>query len=78
LDVYKGKEKKMQEGTVSNRLYHMDLLIFDYHLDGEDSGYWKKSIDIIKNLAENLHCNIVAVHTKGYDGQKGAVKEVLI
>ncbi|EBC2664591.1 TPA_asm: hypothetical protein G2957_14395, partial [Salmonella enterica subsp. enterica serovar Mbandaka] len=45
LDVYNGKEKKIQEGTVSNRLYHSDLLILDYHLDGEDSGYCKKSID---------------------------------
>ncbi|MGK3717102.1 hypothetical protein, partial [Escherichia coli] len=34
-------------------------------LDGEDSGYCKKSIDIIKNLSENRHFNIVAVHTKG-------------
>lgn len=78
LDVYNGKEKKVQEGTVSNRLYHSDLLILDYHLDGEDSGYCKKSIDIIKNLSENRHFNIVAVHTKGYDGQKGSVNEVLI
>ncbi|EOV1749452.1 tyrosine-type recombinase/integrase [Salmonella enterica] len=78
LDVYNGKEKKIQEGTVSNRLYHSDLLILDYHLDGEDSGYCKKSIDIIKNLSENRHFNIVAVHTKGYDGQKGSVNEVLI
>ncbi|EDI8442085.1 hypothetical protein CGA92_23010, partial [Salmonella enterica subsp. enterica serovar Mbandaka] len=37
-----------------------------------------KSIDIIKNLSENRHFNIVAVHTKGYDGQKGSVNEVLI
>lgn len=78
LDVYNGKEKKVQEGTVSNRLHHSDLLILDYHLDGEDSGYCKKSIDIIKNLSENRHFNIVAVHTKGYDGHKGSVNEVLI
>ncbi|MEM7928204.1 response regulator receiver domain, partial [Morganella morganii] len=78
LDVYNGKEQKVREGTVSNRLYHSDLLILDYHLDGEDSGYCKKSIDIIKNLSENRHFNIVAVHTKGYDGQKGSVNEVLI
>ncbi|WP_314140605.1 response regulator receiver domain [Buttiauxella noackiae] len=78
LDVYNGKEQKVREGTVSNRLHHSDLLILDYHLDGEDSGYCKKSIDIIKNLSENRHFNIVAVHTKGYDGQKGSVNEVLI
>lgn len=78
LDVYNGKEKKVQEGSVSNRLHHSDLLILDYHLDGEDSGYCKKSIDIIKNLSQNRNFNIVAVHTKGYTGEKGSVQDVLI
>ncbi|MDU7133111.1 response regulator receiver domain [Phytobacter diazotrophicus] len=78
LDVYNGKEEKVQEGIVSNRLHHSDLLILDYHLDGEDSGYCKKSIDIIKNLSSNRNFNIVAVHTKGYNGDKGSVQDVLI
>ncbi|MDY3570547.1 response regulator receiver domain [Enterobacter hormaechei] len=78
LDVYNGKENKIQNGKVTNRLHHSDLLILDYHLDGEDSGYCKKSIDIIKNLSDNRHFNIVAVHTKGYTGAKGTVQDVLI
>ncbi|MBW1251366.1 MULTISPECIES: response regulator receiver domain [Pantoea] len=78
LDIYNGQETNIELGTVSNRLHHSDLLILDYHLDGEDSGYCKKSIDIIKNLSSNRHYNIVAVHTKGYTGDKGTVQDVLI
>lgn len=78
LDIYNGKEDKIKYGTVSNRLHHSDLLILDYHLDGEDAGYCKKSIDIIKNLSNNRHFNIVAVHTKGYTDDKGSVKDVLV
>ncbi len=78
LDVYNGKEEKIEDGFASNRLHHSDLLILDYHLDGEDSGYCKKSIDIIKNLSKNRHFNIVAVHTKGYTGDKGTVQDVLV
>lgn len=78
LDVYNGQEKNIKDGIVSNRLHHSDLLILDYHLDGEDSGYCKKSIDIIKNLSNNRHFNIVAVHTKGYTGEKGTVQDVLV
>ncbi|MFD2179811.1 response regulator receiver domain [Veronia pacifica] len=78
LDVYNGQEDKIEEKIVSNRLHHSDLLILDYHLDGEDNGYCKKSIDIIKGLSTNRHFNIVAVHTKGYSGDKGSVKDVLV
>ncbi|EKS6388478.1 hypothetical protein NM573_004363 [Enterobacter hormaechei] len=78
LDVYNGKEQKVKKGLVTNRLHHSDLLILDYHLDGEDSGYCRKSIEIIKSLSVNRHFNIVAVHTKGYTGEKGTVQDVLI
>ena len=78
LDVYNGKEQKVKKGLVTTRLHHSDLLILDYHLDGEDSGYCRKSIEIIKSLSVNRHFNIVAVHTKGYTGEKGTVQDVLI
>ena len=77
LDVYDGKEEVLEENNVSKRLYHSDLLILDYHLDGEDDGLCQKSLDIIKHLADNRHFNIVAVHTKGYTGEKGSVNDVL-
>ncbi|ALQ10505.1 hypothetical protein D172_020805 (plasmid) [Pseudoalteromonas sp. Bsw20308] len=77
LDVYDGKEEVFETNNVSRRLHHSDLLILDYHLDGEDDGLCQKSLDIIKHLADNRHFNIVAVHTKGYTGEKGSVNDVL-
>lgn len=76
LDVYDGEEDKLSIDNVSSRLHHSDLLILDYHLDGEDEGFCQKSINIIKNLSNNRHFNIVAVHTKGYTGEKGSVNDV--
>jgi hypothetical protein len=76
LDVYDGKEDKLDIDNVSRRLHHCDLLILDYHLDGEDDGICQKSLNIIKHLADNRHFNIVAVHTKGYTGEKGSVNDV--
>ncbi|TQQ44291.1 hypothetical protein FLL65_18010, partial [Vibrio cholerae] len=78
LDVYNGKEESINSGSITSRLNHSDLLILDYHLDGNDDGYCKKSIDIVKNLSSNRHFNLVAVHTKGYDNSKGAVNDVFI
>lgn len=77
LDVHDGEESEFDENNVANRLHHSDLLILDYHLDGEDNGFCAKSINIIKNLTENMHFNIVVVHTKGYTGAKGTVNDVL-
>lgn len=77
LDVYDGKEEDLEIDNVSRRLHHSDLLILDYHLDGGDDGLCQKSLNIIKNLANNRQFNIVAVHTKGYTGLKGTVSDVL-
>lgn len=76
LDVYDGEEDKLSADNVACRLHHSDLLILDYHLDGEDDGFCQKSINIIKHLSNNRHFNIVAVHTKGYTGEKGSVNDV--
>ena len=76
LDIYDGDDTDKDLKQVSNRLFHSDLLILDYHLDGEDDGACSKSLDIIKNLAENRHFNIVVVHTKGYTGEKGTANDV--
>lgn len=78
LDVYNGEEDSINSGSITSRLNHSDLLILDYHLDGNDDGYCQKSIDIVKNLSSNRHFNLVAVHTKGYDSSKGAVNDVFI
>lgn len=78
LDVYDGKENNNITDTIATRLHHSDLLILDYHLDGEDDCHCEKSLNIIKSLSQNRHFNIVAVHTKGYDGEKGTVEDVLV
>lgn len=76
LDVYDGEEDLFSDDKVASRLHHSDLLILDYHLDGEDDGLCEKSINIIRNLSNNRHFNIVAVHTKGYVEDKGSVNDV--
>jgi hypothetical protein len=73
LDVHDGEDKG---SIVAQRLHHSDLLILDYHLDGEDDGVCEQSINILKHLADNSHFNLVAVHTKGYTGPGGTVRDV--
>lgn len=76
LDVYDGKEDVAENSQIANRLHHSDLLILDYHLDGEDDGVCDRSLALLKHLAENKHFNLVAIHTKGYSGTGGTVKDV--
>jgi len=76
LDVYNGQTPENISENVASRLFHSDLLILDYHLDGEDSGHCEKTLKIIRELADNRHFNIVAVHTKGYQTGAGSVDEV--
>ncbi|MCV2885893.1 response regulator receiver domain [Aestuariibacter sp. AA17] len=76
LDVYDGKEDVAENSQIANRLHHSDLLILDYHLDGEDEGICERSLALLKHLAENKHFNLVAIHTKGYSGTGGTVNDV--
>lgn len=68
MSVYDGKTPKFgidqQAHEVS--LNHSDLLILDYHLDGDkaDTG-GDRARNILKNLSQNNHFNLVIVHTKG-------------
>jgi hypothetical protein len=67
VDVYDGQSPKFgEESVLPEHINHSDLLILDYHLDGdssEDDG--RRSRQILKNLAMNNHFNLVLVHTKG-------------
>lgn len=76
LDVYDGDEGVIESNTVVNRLHHSDLLILDYHLDGEDFGICHKTLKLLQYLADNKHFNLVAIHTKGYTGSTNKVADV--
>lgn len=67
VDVFDGKSPNLSGSTsIPSHLNHSDLVILDYHLDGDDSangGY--RARQIIKDLDVNTHYNLIIVHTKG-------------
>lgn len=64
IDVHDGNFEH-EEGV--ENLHHSDLLILDYHLEGNaDDGRGDKALKIISDLANKEHFNLVVVHTKGY------------
>lgn len=68
VDVHDGREINISgEVNIAQHLHHSDLMILDYHLLGDD-GSGEKSIQILKQLANNPHFNLVVVYTKGYSG----------
>lgn len=80
VDVFNGRSPNLGGAeNVPSHIHHSDLIILDYHLDGEpsvDDG--KRARDIIKSLDDNNHYNIILVHTKGYEGEIETVyKEIL-
>lgn len=79
LDVYDGKPLEEIAGQLrfAQRLTHSDLLILDYHLEGEHDGPGKLALGILRQLANVDHFNLVVVHTKGYQSSPGNVAPVL-
>lgn len=67
VDVFDGQSPEWGgKDNVPQHLNHSDLIVLDYHLDGEppadDGG---RARQIIMELEKNSHFNIVLVHTKG-------------
>ena len=75
VDIFDGQS---DDEDVIRSLFQSDLLILDYHLDGEQYGLCQKAIDIIRGLATEEHFNLVLVHTKGYDGKLSKVFEDVV
>lgn len=78
IDVFNGKSPNLGAGDdeVPAHIHHSDLIILDYHLDGEpevDDG--RRARAIIRALDNNKHYNTILVHTKGY---KGDIESVFI
>lgn len=68
VDVHDGKKISMDaEQGIATNLDHSDLLVLDYHLDGnEDDGH--AAINVLRKLALSDHFNLVIVYTKGVQG----------
>lgn len=68
VSVYDGKTPKfgIREEQHEECLNHSDLLILDYHLDGDTADIGGiRATNILSNLSQNNHFNLVIVHTKG-------------
>jgi hypothetical protein len=68
VSVYDGKTPKfgIHQKDHEECINHSDLLILDYHLDGDTATTGgKRARNILKSLSENNHFNLVIVHTKG-------------
>ncbi len=67
VDVFDGKSPNLSGSTsIPSHLNHSDLIILDYHLDGDDSASGgSRACQIIKELDTNTHFNLIIVHTKG-------------
>lgn len=74
VDVHDGKTNN--DPSIGSYLHQTDLMILDYHLDGND-GNGDKAIAILKELAKNNHFNMVIVYTKGYGSDNGEMERVI-
>lgn len=69
VDVHDGNEVAFSPETNNlSHLHQSDLLILDYHLDGDERN--DKAIKILQKLASNDHFNLVVVYTNGYKGSE--------
>ncbi|WP_350335251.1 response regulator receiver domain [Coralliovum pocilloporae] len=55
-------EENDQFEQLAAHLYHSDMLVLDYQLDGAEGG-GDKAIEIARQMLENPHYNLIAVHT---------------
>ncbi|EGI4186573.1 hypothetical protein MWQ35_003594 [Escherichia coli] len=77
IDVFNGESPNFGgEVDIPPHIHHSDLIVLDYHLDGDasaDNG--ARARKIIQSLDRNNHYNITLVHTKGYESD---IKDVFI
>lgn len=80
IDVFDGKSPNFGgHESIPGYIHHSDLIILDYHLDGDTSAdEGKRARSIIQSLDNNNHYNITLVHTKGLAGDiKSVFKDIL-
>lgn len=67
VDVHDGKKVDTdQDEHIAPYLHHSDLVILDFHLNG-NNGTGEKAIKILRKLASNDHFNLVVVYTNEPD-----------
>lgn len=77
VDVHDGKKISTDDDQcIASHLHQSDLMILDYHLDGNE-GSGDKAIAILRELATNDHFNMVIVYTKGYGNDAGDLDRVI-
>jgi len=65
VDIHDGKPHSgTNELSLAPSMHHSDLMILDFHLDGE-AGDGNRAIEIVRALASNNQFNLVIVYTKG-------------
>lgn len=75
IDVHDGRaDTGMDELRLAPSLHQSDLMILDFHLNG-DQGDGQRAIDILRKLASNDQFNLVVVYTKGIGGEINSVFE---
>ena len=68
VDVHDGKKiTRKQEKALAPSLHPSDLMVLDYKLQGEELG-GTAAIEIIRELSNNNHFNLVLLYTKGNAG----------
>lgn len=79
VDVHDGRKIPTEaEYGIATHLDHSDLLVLDYHLDG-NGGSGDKAINILRRLAQSGHFNLVIVHTQGVEGVlDGVIREIAL
>lgn len=69
VDVHDGKNIPIaEEVSGATHFDHTDLLILDYHLNGEHQG-GEKAISLLRKLAGNEHFNLAIVYTNNDIGE---------
>lgn len=77
VDVHDGKTISTNDDQcIASHLHQSDLMILDYHLDGNE-GNGDKAISILRELAANDHFNMVIIYTKGYGVDAGELDRVI-
>jgi hypothetical protein len=68
VDIHDAEKIKLDaEARIAPYLDHSDLMVLDYHLQGDD-GTGEACISILRQLALNGHHNLVIIYTKGQSG----------
>lgn len=77
VDVHDGNKIPTDDDQcIASHLHQSDLMILDYHLNGND-GSGDKAIAILRELGANDHFNMVIVYTKGYEDAAGDIDRVI-